>query len=105
MSLNFNINELEKANNFDSNIFSKVIKLNYVERFMIIRGENLNKSETEICNELRLSANIIRRFFKDLNMTSPFRYIIKSRSHKPVRYLLDKSGQYIRDQYPCPMEG
>lgn len=93
------IDNLLKVGSLDANLFNKEFVLNRVNEFMTIRNENPNFHCDDICKQMGTSSNVMRRYFSDLKMNSPFKHIQPkpSKNKERVRYSY-QDGSYVRDK-------
>ena len=96
------VDGLIKLASFDANLFNKEFALNRVSEFMTVRNENLNFTSGDICKQIGTTINVMRRYFSDLKMSSPFRHMQQpngsKHSKERVRYSYDEEANiYVRD--------
>ena len=66
---------------------------------MTVRNENPNFNSGDICKQIGTTPNVMRRYFSDLKMSSPFRHQQPKHSNKErVKYSYEnQTGTYVRD--------
>ena len=69
----YNLSQIPRTSNIDSNLIFRQYKLHQMCKFMEIKNDNPKMTQKEICSNLGLSDRTIARYRKDINMQSPYR--------------------------------
>ena len=79
------LNEMNKTANMDPNLITKHYRLKLMNGFMNIKYQNPKMKQSEIANQLDMSASTIQRHRNEINMLLPYRInqnIVKKRLKK-----------------------
>ena len=79
------LNEINKTANRDPNLITKHYRLKLMNDFMNIKYQNPKMKQSEIANQLDMSASTIQRHRNEINMLLPYRInqnIVKKRPKK-----------------------
>ena len=74
MNNSFSLQQIQKTSNLDDDLISRQYELNLMADFMRVKYENPKMKQSEIANQLNLSASTIQRYRNDINMLSPYRF-------------------------------
>ena len=72
----------QQLESFNPDIITKMKKLQLVAKFADLKESQPNLTQKQICSKLNTSETSIRRIRQDLNMKTPYKYDISSRSNK-----------------------
>ena len=84
MNNSFSLRQIQKTSNLDANLISRQYKLNLMADFMRLKYENPRMNQSQIANQVGLSASTLQRYRNDINMLSTFR-IYPNNTNKRVK--------------------
>ena len=100
------MNELEKIesiketiSNFDPNLITKFSKMKKLLQFEEAKSAQPNLTQDQICKKIGISTSSMQRIRKDVNMQSPYKYIIpakKSNSKKKQGFQIEQKQPEIK---------
>ena len=92
------LNDINKTSNMNPNLITRHYKLKLMNNFMHIKYQSPKMKQSEIANQLDISASTLQRYGNDINMLSP--YIINTNNVKkrPKKVKIDDIGDLKRPQ-------
>ena len=90
------LNEINKFANMDPNILIKHYKLKHMNDFMNLKYQNPKMKQSEIANQLGMSASSVQRCRKDINMQSPYRNNPNNVKKQPKKAKIDENNDIKR---------
>ena len=98
MNNNFSLQQIQKTSNLDANLISRQYKLNLMADFMKVKYENPRMKQSEIANQLGMSASTLQRYRNDINMLSPSRISANNVKKRTKKAKIDDNGDVKRLQ-------
>ena len=98
MNNSFSLQQIQKTSNLDANLISRQYKLNLMADFMKVKYENPRLKQSEIANQLGMSASTVQRYRNDINMLSPYRISPKNTKKRSKKAKIDDIGDPKRPQ-------
>ena len=98
MNNSFSLQQIQKTSNLDANLISRQYKLKLMADFMKVKIENPRLKQSEIANQLGMSASTVQRYRNDINMLSPYRISPKNTKKRSKKAKIDDIGDHKRPQ-------
>ena len=92
------LNEINKTANMDPNLLTRHYKLKLMNDFMHMKYQNPKMKQSEIANNLKMSASSIQRYRNDINMLSPYRINPNNNKKRTKKPKIDDNSDLKRPQ-------
>ena len=92
------LNDINKTSNMNPNLITRHYKLKLMNDFMHIKYQNPKMKQSEIANQLDISASTLQRYRNDINMFSPYRINPNNVKKRPKKVKIDDIGDLKRPQ-------
>ena len=92
------LNDINKTSNMNPNLITRHYKLKLMNDFMHIKYQNPKMKQSEITDQLYISASTLQRYRNDINMLSPYRINPNNVKKRPKKVKIDDIGDLKRPQ-------
>ena len=82
MNTTYSLNQIQKTGDLNADLITRQNKTDKMAKFMETKSNNPKLKESEIANLLDLSSSTIQRYRKEINILSPYRIPLSSKSNQ-----------------------